>query len=276
MPPLGASGAPAAANAEYREEAAFASVHDLVHYAIISCPAQRCARRRPPPSSPSRNTRSETRAVARFTTAHDTNSADHRLPPLDAQGLAPPGVPHMRDPGAHRPQAYVPAAFLAPRASSPPVAAAPRTRPPRAAVAVFPSRLVHCRTLASMKLDTLTTAIFCRFADASRARLVFLCRRRRLAAPDRERALEEPDPPRAVHVPPIHARGGGRGRLARLQPRRAGARDHRRARLPRRRARVRPRQAARAAAQTQARLGGGGRRRARSRALRRAGHRVVS
>jgi len=138
MPPLGASGAPAAANAEYREEAAFASVHDLVHYAIISCPAQRCARRRPPPSSPSRNTRSETRAVARFTTAHDTHSADHRLPPLDAQGLAPPGVPHMRDPGAHRPQAYVSTAFLAPRASSPPVAAAPRTRPPRAAVAVFP------------------------------------------------------------------------------------------------------------------------------------------
>ena len=138
MPPLGASGAPAAANAEYREEAAFASVHDLVHYAIISCPAQRCARRRPPPSSPSRNARSETRAVARFTTAHDTNAADHRLPPLDAQGLAPPGVPHMRDPGAHRPQAYVSTAFLAPRASSPPVAAAPRTRPPRAAVAVFP------------------------------------------------------------------------------------------------------------------------------------------
>ena len=56
MPPLGASGAPAAANAEYREEAAFASVHDLVHYAIISCPAQRCARRRQTssPTSPKR------------------------------------------------------------------------------------------------------------------------------------------------------------------------------------------------------------------------------
>ena len=118
MPPLGASGAPAAANAEYREEAAFASVHDLVHYAIISCPAQRCARRRPTPSppSPKRAPRHERSRVSE--TAHDTNSADHRLPPLDAQGHAAPGVPHMRDPGANRTQAYVPAALLAPRTSS--------------------------------------------------------------------------------------------------------------------------------------------------------------
>ena len=39
LPPPG--GAPTSANAVYREEEAFASVHDLVHYAIISSPAQR-------------------------------------------------------------------------------------------------------------------------------------------------------------------------------------------------------------------------------------------
>ena len=72
----------------------------------------------------------------------------------------------------------------------------------------FPSReLPKSRVDCSMCRDTQTPAIFCRFADASRAPLVR--RRRRLAAPDRERALEEPDPPRAVHVTPVHARGGG-------------------------------------------------------------------
>jgi len=136
MPPLGASGAPAAANAEYREEAAFASVHDLVHYAIISCPAQRCARRRQT-SSPTSPKRAPERSCV-SETAHDTNSADHRLPPLDAQGLAPSGVPHMRDPGAHRPQAYVPAALLSPRASSLFVAAPPTNASAALGGPVFP------------------------------------------------------------------------------------------------------------------------------------------
>ena len=163
MPPLGASGAPAAANAEYREEAAFASVHDLALRHHLP-PPRRGARDAAQPRLPFSLTRSEARAVARSETAHDTNSADHRLPPLDAQGHAAPGVPHMRDPGANRTQAYVPAALLAPRTSSLSVRPPARTRPPRSAVRVSPLSVLP----KSRERSTRNETRFGRFADAFR------------------------------------------------------------------------------------------------------------
>jgi len=82
MPPPSAFAAPAATNAEYREEAAFASVHDLVHYAIISSPAQRCARHRAPSSSPfCQHARrdSNCHAFPRFRARRENATSDRRL-----------------------------------------------------------------------------------------------------------------------------------------------------------------------------------------------------
>ena len=183
--------------------------------------------------------------------AHNTNSADQRLPLLDRRASLRQVYHICETQGRIALKRTSPPRFFRLALSRRPSWHPPLASSPRSAVRCFSSS----RQPKSRK-NPGSQPRFGRFADAPRAPSSSFGRRRRLAAPDRERALEESDPPRAVHVSPVHACGGGRGRLARLQPRRTRARDHHRARLPRRRAQGGLREAARQTAQTQARLGG--------------------
>lgn len=116
LPPPGALGAPVLPQGVYREEEAFASVHDLVHYAIIASPAQRYARSKSF-SPPSRHASS----FSRLGSLRDANcrflhyfqdleiATLTRAPstPRIMQSVPPPGIPRVRNARAHRAQTYV-------------------------------------------------------------------------------------------------------------------------------------------------------------------------